>query len=87
MRVFHEPVLSQQMRMGIHFYFSFLLASTMNSEQLIAAGLALVALVPIVLYQLGLGNSVSLGLSIVSIIVIAVSFYTMFSAAEDGHAT
>lgn len=74
------------MRMGIHFYFSFLIATTMDSEQLIAGGLALVALVPAVLYQLGIENMVALGLSILSVVVIAASFYTMFAPAEDAHA-
>lgn len=53
--------------------------------QLLAAGLALLALVPVVLYQVRFDRPVFLALSLVSVLVIVGSLYTMFSPASGAH--
>lgn len=54
--------------------------------QLLAAGIALLALVPVVLYQIRLERPVFLALSLGSVLLIVASLYTMFSPVEEGHA-
>lgn len=54
--------------------------------QLLAAGIALLALVPVVLYQSRLERPVFLALSLVSVLLLVASLYTMFSPVEEEHA-
>ena len=53
--------------------------------QLLAAGLAVLVLVPVVLYQLRFERPVFLVLSLVSVLVIVASLYRMFSPADGVH--
>ncbi len=55
------------------------------SPRVLAVVLAVLAVGPVVVYQLGT-NTASLVLSLVSVAVIVGSLYTMFSPAEGGHA-
>jgi len=55
------------------------------SPRLLAAILAVLVVVPVVVYQLGT-NTASLVLSLVSVAVIVASLYLLFSPAERVHA-
>lgn len=54
--------------------------------QLLAAGIALLVLVPVVLYQIRLDRPVFLVLSLLSVVLIVASLYTVFSPAEEDYA-